>query len=865
MGKSYLILLMTFLMFFTFQVKAQEGSENEIPAEKLNEYKAEAKDLVMYFEGMLNDIAGEDYTNQEKGIIINETYLKVFASDKTQIEDDLDPNRQVVSNKDVQAYLKDVDFFFTEATFEFIIENIAHSVTNDGDLYFTVTMTRKLNGITVSGDTLDNAMERYVEINLDPEELDLKIASIYTTKLSQNEDMALWWNKLDDTWRNIAGNDINLKNDIPLNEVISIIDSVMITKNDSTVAIDESVYKHIENFLQKTELDVSLNPEIIDLTPLSKMRNLEELNISGTGVNDLSPIRTLTNLKSLKCEMTGINSLSPLIYCTNIEVLMINDTQIEDLTPAENFTNLEELYCFNTNISDISPLSSLINLKVVWANDTKILSIDPLNSCKELRSLDISNTSVTSIDALMGLRQLEQLTIDNNEVNDLSSLSTTTALKTLSADNTQISNLSPLMKLEQLDRVYCDGTGINTSIAQSFMRNHPSTLVIYGSNQLKEWWSSLPDVWKTVLLKHADLSGTPEKEQLQQIANIREINIETTNGIQSLEPLSFLVNLEKLNASNTGINSLEPLKSCPNLSELNVSNTNVSSVDILDNLKLLKKINIENTKVSDLDALSGLKRLSKLKINNTPVSSISSLRNLSDLKTLEADNTQCSDVTIINFSRGNSTLVVFRTEKLTNWWNGLNAEWKKVFDEKAKIKGEVPTKYELHKINVISEIELNDHKVIKDLTPLAMLYKLKKLNISFTRITNLNPISSIESLEVLSCDNTPISDITPIANLKSLKVLNISNTLVTKFDALEGLTQLEKLKVSGIVKVKNISYVSNMKSLTSFECYNTSVNNLKPLMGLPNLKSLKCYKTKLNQKKVDAFKSNMPNVTVDFY
>ena len=865
MRNQYLIFLMLFLFGISVQVNAQDGQENEIPAEKLSQYKSEAKDLVMYFEGMLNDIAGEDYTNQEKGIIINDTYLKVFASDKTQIEDDLDPNRQVVSNKDAQAYLKDVDFFFKEANFEFIIENISHSVTNDGVLYFTVTMTRKLNGISVSGDTLENSMERFVEINLDPEELDLKIASIYTTKLSQKEDMALWWNKLDETWRGIVGNGIMLENNIPLKEVVSVIDSVMITKNDSTVALDESIFKHLENFLSKTELDVSLNPEIIDLAPLSKLRSLEELNISGTGVNDLSPIRTLTNLKSLKCEMTGINSLDPLIYCTNIEVLMINDTQIEDLTVVENFENLEELYCFNTNISDIAAVEGLEKLKVIWANDTQIASIDPLNSCKSIRSLDISNTPVSSIDALMGLTKLEQLTIDKTDVADLSSLATTKALKTLSADKTKISSLSPLNSLENLDRVYCDETGINTSIAQSFMRNHPNTLVIYGSNQLKEWWNGMSEVWKTVLLTHAGLSGNPEKEQLQQLANIKEIDLSTTNGIQNLEPLSFLVNLEKLNASNTGINSLDPLKNCPNLSVLNVSNTNVSSIEVLAELKLLKRVTLDKTKVTDLDPLADLPKLSRLKINDTPVSSISPLRKLKSLKTLEADHTQCSDATIINFSKESTAQIIFRTDKLNTWWNSLNAEWQKVFDQQAKIKGEVPTKFELHKINIIEEIDLSNHKVIKDLTPLKMLYKLKALDISFTRITDLNPIKNISTLEKLSCDNTPISDITPIASLKGIKELNISNTIVAKFDALNGLNNIQKLKVSGIVKVKNISYVSNMKELTSFECYNTSVNNLKYLVGLPKLKSLKCYKTKLNQKKVDAFKSSMPNVTVDFY
>ncbi|AZQ61784.1 leucine-rich repeat domain-containing protein [Flammeovirga pectinis] len=863
MRNLYLYTLISILYLGLTSTVIAQNEENELPAEKLQEYKEDSKDLVMYFEGMLNDIAGDDYTNQEKGIMINNTYLKVFQSDKTQIEDDLDPNRQVVSNKDIQAYLKDVDFFFKEANFEFIIENIAHNVTNDGQLYFTVTMTRKLNGITVMGDTIENSMERYVEINLNQELQELKIASIYTTKLSQKEDMALWWNKLDDTWRNIASNNITLKNDIPMNEVLSIIDSVMITKNDSTIALDESIYKHIEGFLKSTELDVSLNPEVVDLSPLSKLRNLEDLNISGTGVNDLSPIRTLTNLQVLRCEMTGINSLAPLLYCTNMQMLMINDTQIEDISILENFSELEELYCFNTTVSDITSLDGLSNLKVIWANDTQIEAIDALNNAKKLRSLDLSNTKISSLDALMGLGELEQLTIDNTSIDDLSPLSTTVSLKTLSADNTQINKLSALAKLENLERVYCDNTGINTSIAQSFMRKKPSTLVIYGSEQLQTWWEGLSQQWKDILLAEAKLSGSPDKEQLQQIANIKQVDIHTSNGIQTLEPLSFLVNLERLNAANTGITTLEPLKNCPNLSTLNVQGTNVSNIDVLGVLKALRKVDLNGTKVSDLSALSTSTTLTKIDISNSLVSSITPLQSITSIKTIEADHTKCSEAGIIQFSRKSNALIIFRTDKLTAWWNGLNSDWKSIFD--AQVKGDIPTKFELHQINTITEIDLSNHKSIRDLSPLTVLYKLKKLDISFSRINTISAVSQMSSLVSFSCDNTPVSDITPLASLNGLTSLNISNTLVTKLDALNSLTNLERLKVSGIVKVKNISYCANMKNLIAFECYNTSVNNLKPLIGLSNLKTLKCYKTKLSIKKVNAFKSSMPNVTVDFY
>ena len=46
---------------------------------------------------------------------------------------------------------------------------------------FKVSLSRNLQGITIDGDTVNNNQPRYIEVNLDQENRDLKIASIYTT------------------------------------------------------------------------------------------------------------------------------------------------------------------------------------------------------------------------------------------------------------------------------------------------------------------------------------------------------------------------------------------------------------------------------------------------------------------------------------------------------------------------------------------------------------------------------------------------------------------------------------------------------------------------------------------------------------
>jgi len=51
---------------------------------------------------------------KEKEIVINESYLKIFLN-KSAVWRILDENREVPLYKDVQAYLKDIGFFYRRA------------------------------------------------------------------------------------------------------------------------------------------------------------------------------------------------------------------------------------------------------------------------------------------------------------------------------------------------------------------------------------------------------------------------------------------------------------------------------------------------------------------------------------------------------------------------------------------------------------------------------------------------------------------------------------------------------------------------------------------------------------------------------
>lgn len=80
--------------------------------------------MMKYLEETLSFIGNPGNTPQEKDIIFKDSYAKIFVDNKVQIEDDLDENRMMPIYKDVQAYLKDIDFFFDSIAFSFDIKDI---------------------------------------------------------------------------------------------------------------------------------------------------------------------------------------------------------------------------------------------------------------------------------------------------------------------------------------------------------------------------------------------------------------------------------------------------------------------------------------------------------------------------------------------------------------------------------------------------------------------------------------------------------------------------------------------------------------------------------------------------------------------
>ena len=133
-----------------------------------------------------------------------------------------------------------------------------------------------------------------------------------------------------------------------------------------------------------------------------------------------------------------------------------------------------------------------------------------------------------------------------------------------------------------------------------------------------------------------------------------------------------------------------------------------------------------------------------------------------------------------------------------------------------------------------------------DLSPIAALTKLTRLNLSQNKISDLLPLAGLTNLEYLSleavyirCDESDTStlDLSPLAGLTKLTDLALSYNNILDISPLASLTALERLNISK----NHISDISPLVSLTKLVNLNGQENRIadvSPLSGLAALQEV---------------------------
>ena len=843
--------LFVLILGFAVSVQAQKLSKADVA-----KYETEITALVNYLEETLNFLGDSTTSAFEKEVVFTESWSKIFIDDKVQIEDDLDINRKASINKDVQAYLKDIDFFFKQAQFKFDVQSIANNTRENGSVFFKVSLMRNLKAITINNEAIDNNKNRFIEINLDRQNSSLKIASIYTSKINETESLHNWWNSLTKNWKNRLSDGIMLYDSIPMEyvgEISNMSFKVLIPTVDRTsgeTVLKERVFKDdmteinnkLKYIVQQQHVDVSGVREIISLEPISELSDIVWLDISGTSIEDLSPLRNANKLKVLRADSTLIDDLSALKYEITLEELEVSNTNVDDVTVLTSLRNLTKLNLANTLINRINNLKNCPNLTSLNLSGCKISNIGILQDLTNLKSLDISNTSVRDLSPISHLVSLQSLNISGTPVNHLQDLSAMENLIELHCSNTSISDLSPLKNNRRLNKIYCNHSKIGDKEASAFTMTNPFTLVIFDTEALVKWWDNLPIYWKALFSKQLQIDETPTPEQLHQIINMQELDLSGNTFVQSLLPVSRLTNLKSLDVSRTEIPNLFAIQGLANLETLN----------------------IESTYIKDLTPLQDMTNLKFLNIQNTPITDLTPLVNDNSIETILADSTITKKNVMDLKESQRQVTVIYQTKRLQEWWNGIDPIWQAIFREHINCQNDMPNAFELQKIVDLREMVIPTETPIVSLDPLQDFIWLERLTINNQAIHDLTPLSNKKYLLELNAENNPISSLSPIESSAMLELLNMENTQIKDLGPLSKMNNLVTLNVSG-TPVKSLKPLSGLQKLENLFVNNTNVKSLSPVEDIATLKQLKVYNTKVRARDIEKLQQKRLDLNIIYY
>lgn len=814
-------LVLSFLNVSILSINAQNLSVSSDQNNQINQ-------IVSYLEYSLNVMGDPDMSVQDKEVISTSSYLNVFKDANVQIEDDLTEKRSQPVYKNVQAYLRDISFFFQKAVFELKITSIEKKLSEEEKPYFIVTVQRKISGQTKSNQKFSNTVTRYIELvpNFQQE---LKIVSIYSTKLFQSEENIQWWDKLSNNWKKEFAKYIVLSEGFTLANLMETKGAFNWKEN----------YEWLDNNGKYHQLSLTKDAWSDKIQSLFL---IQQINLSGENFfTNVQPLSKFIYLERVNLENTQVKNLDGLRNATSLKELYLTNTNIDNIEAVVNLTQLEKLYLGNTKLLSISGIENLFRLKDLNISHTFIAGkeMSKIAHLKSIETLNISKCKISDFQFVTGLQNLKSLDISGTDVQNMLFLSSSKQLERLWIENTVVASLEPLKELEKLQYIFCDGSAITKTEAKAFATYLPKCMVIYESKLLNSWWENIPDDVKKSFHASTNNAFQPTKEELHQIIRTKQLILSNKN-IKDIAWIKYFTNIEILDLSNNPLENIAPLIQSKSLLEINLSNTLVKDISVLGALDAINEIQLENTAITSLASLQNLELLRFLNINNTKVPTQDAFR-------FQADH--------------ENVLVIYNSTTLNKWWMELPNAWKEVLQTRFSVSA--PTDAQLHKISRVTDFTIENNTQITTLEPIKELRNIRNLTVVGTNISNIADLYYLYLLKSLNIARNPIQDFTIIGTLFSLEELNMSSVRIKDISFLSQNTYIQSLNISN-TQVKNLKPIANYRYLLTLDISNTPVVNLNALKKLP-LQKLICFNTKLKPKQIEAFKKLHPTCEVIFY
>ncbi len=230
----------------------------------------------------------------------------------------------------------------------------------------------------------------------------------------------------------------------------------------------------------------------------------------------------------------------------------------------------------------------------------------------------------------------------------------------------------------------------------------------------------------------------------EDLKEIKELNIYAGQGIESLNGLEYMENLERLTIQGSDVRNIASISQLKRLKVVDLSFNKIENVEPLVNLEKLDILELQNNRIADITPLSQLKKVRTINLSGNKISDIKPLYNVSSLRKLYVSNNKITDFTGIEQMNKLGTLGVGS--------NGLvNIE-------------------PISKMSGIVELDLQKND-IKDIASLSKLTGLQSLNLEENYVSDVSSLSNLNNLYDLKLATNEIRDIRPIQELgKRIKI-----------------------------------------------------------------------------------------------
>ena len=376
--------------------------------------------------------------------------------------------------------------------------------------------------------------------------------------------------------------------------------------------------RDLNNNIYNLESDTELKDQIIE----EKEARIEILEVETRRLKALQKEETKQYQTSIETMRSERNELAITVGFQEQKIRNL-DTDLQDTLKLFNDHNIDatDLVMYEKMKSNYKVLQGSMKQKeariIFLRNNIQMLH----NELEHLEAMDVLKEVQTLQNKIQSLERIN--TELQTRLSKIDSVSTNNNLHKNTTE--KVIELSPTEPLKQT---------INTTNLST--------------DDLKNWWQSLPDEWKLAynkaFLARGEITDLPSPEELKSILQTENIEIigerilfggfkRLTFKLSNLLGLSELTFISSINLSGHNIDNTNGLSHLKNLKSLNLTSNNLTTIGYSDAFKSIQELIVRDNLLHDLNGLERFDHLEVLDISDN--SNLLSILELDSLERLE--------------------------------------------------------------------------------------------------------------------------------------------------------------------------------------------------------------------------------------